>query len=147
MTPRWASRHHEAEVLVDRHFLMGRLRASPPVSHKRHLRDDGASEGEVEHYEHRSWLDFINDELVSPDEWLHAASFDNERIEESAPSQWRLPGDSTFGWPSADVAFSLLISRGHHWTKSEEIFQLTAVRVPFRRHPLMGIEDIFGKDR
>ena len=81
--------HHEAEILDDRHFMWVACEGvCAAVSLARALRDDGASEGEVEHYEHcyRSWLDFINDELiVRPGQWLHVLSFDNQVIEESAP--------------------------------------------------------------
>ena len=80
---------HEKQILDNRHYMWVACEGvCAAVSLARALRDDGASEGEVEHYEHcyRSWLDFINDELiVRPGQWLHVLSFDNQVTEESAP--------------------------------------------------------------
>jgi len=132
--------HHEAEILDDRHFMWVACEGvCAAVSLARALRDDGASEGEVEHYEHcyRSWLDFINDELiVQPGQWLHALSFDNERIEESAPRS----GDIAWAiqcvlvgrvpmWPP----FASAISRGL-LDHPEEAPADRRSWVPFRRH-------------
>ena len=132
--------HHEAEILDDRHFMWVACEGvCAAVSLARALRDDGASEGEVEHYEHcyRSWLDFINDELiVQPGQWLHALSFDNERIEDSAPRS----GDIAWAiqcvlvgrvpmWPP----FASAISRGL-LDHPEEAPADRRSWVPFRRH-------------
>ena len=132
--------HHEAEILDDRHFMWVACEGvCAAVSLARALRDDGASEGEVEHYEHcyRSWLDFINDELiVQPGQWLHALSFDNERIEDSRPRS----GDIAWAiqcvlvgrvpmWPP----FASAISRGL-LDHPEEAPADRRSWVPFRRH-------------
>ena len=132
--------HHEAEILDDRHFMWVACEGvCAAVSLARALRDDGASEGEVEHYEHcyRSWLDFINDELiVQPGQWLHALSYDNEQIEESRPRS----GDITWAiqcvlvgrvpmWPP----FASAISRGL-LDHPEEAPADRRSWVPFRRH-------------
>lgn len=60
------------------------------VALRRALLDDGASRGEVEHYEHsyRSWLDYINDYLiVEPGRWIRALDQDNQPIEAAVSSR------------------------------------------------------------
>lgn len=50
--------------------------------------DDGASEGEVEHYDHcyRSWIDFIEEYIIAePGAWNRSLSENNDLIESSLP--------------------------------------------------------------
>ncbi len=64
---------------------------SATVALRRAMLDDGASIGEVEHFEHcyRSFLDFINDHLISqPGRWIRRLGPRNEAVVSSKSSRW-----------------------------------------------------------
>ncbi|QPK81231.1 AGE family epimerase/isomerase [Schaalia sp. ZJ405] len=58
---------------------------------RRAMLDDGASAGEVEHYEHcyRSFLDFINDYLITqPGRWARRLDAHNQPLDRAKASRW-----------------------------------------------------------
>ncbi len=60
------------------------------VAMRRALLDDGAGEGEVEHYAHcyRSWLDYLDEYvIVAPGVWVGASDEHNEPLAGSGPSR------------------------------------------------------------
>lgn len=61
------------------------------VAMRRALLDDGASQGEVEHYEHcyRSWLDYLNDHMIlRPGRWARSLDAENSPVPEAWKSRW-----------------------------------------------------------
>lgn len=61
------------------------------VAIRRALLDDGGHAGDVEHFEHcyRSWLDYVNDYLISrPGRWRRALGAENETLSEETASRW-----------------------------------------------------------
>ncbi|PID97641.1 MAG: N-acylglucosamine 2-epimerase, partial [Actinobacteria bacterium] len=61
------------------------------VALRRAMLDDGASHGDVEHYEHcyRSWLDYVNDYLIKqPGRWVRMLTEDNEPVDGLKRSRW-----------------------------------------------------------
>lgn len=60
------------------------------VALRRALLDDGATQGEVEAYEHsyRSWLDYLNDDMmIEPGRFVRVLGADNEPVRESVPTR------------------------------------------------------------
>ena len=81
----------DGEIVDDTHMAWTACEGvCAAVALRRALLDGGATQADVEHYEHcyRSWLDYLNDfVMMKPGHWAHALDADNHVIDAWAASR------------------------------------------------------------